>query len=218
VIGVNAPLITSAIKLPPISYPLITTGHLIGKIMSAIDVLTKLDGFDINSLEPLQRVLLVTDGTLTEILEANFVERIRLVKISQRVISATPAYVFLDPDPGEALIERKILLQGEDSKRNYAYAESLIAVERLGQSFHDQLLHSNTPLGRLWLEHKLETFKELKEIRSEPAGGLSHYFECADGAPLLVRTYRVFSAAKPVMVITEYFPTSYSQNGANCPK
>jgi chorismate-pyruvate lyase len=186
--------------------------------MSAIDVLTKLDGFDVNSLDPLQRVLLVTDGTLTEILEANFFERIRLVKISQRLISATTAHVLLDPDPGEALIERKILLQGEESHRNYAYAESLIAVDRLGQSFHDQLLHSNTPLGRLWLENKLETFKELKEVRSQSASGLSHYFECADTAPLLVRTYRVFSATKPVMVITEYFPISYSQNGANSPK
>jgi len=183
--------------------------------MSAIDVLSELDGFDVNSLAPLQRVLLVTDGTLTEILEANFFERIRLVKISQGVISATAAHVFLDPNPGEALIERKILLQGEESHRNYAYAESLIAVDRLGQSFHDQLLHSNTPLGRLWLEHKLETFKELKEVHCQPASGLCHYFECSDDAPLLVRTYRVFSAAKPVMVITEYFPTSYSQNGAN---
>src|SRR5271167_196927 len=183
--------------------------------LSAIDILASLNGFDVKSLEPLQRVLLVTDGTLTEILEANFFERIRLVKISQRVISATASHVLLEPDPGEALIDRKILLQGEESHRNYAYAESLIAVDRLGQSFHDQLLDSNTPLGRLWLEHKLETFKELKEGRSQPASGLSHYFECSEAAPLLVRTYRVFSAAKPVMVITEHFPISYSQNGAN---
>ena len=51
--------------------------------MSAIDILARLNGFDVKSLDPLQRVLLVTDGTLTEILEANFFERIRLVKVSR---------------------------------------------------------------------------------------------------------------------------------------
>jgi chorismate-pyruvate lyase len=185
--------------------------------MSAIDILTKLNGFDVSSLEPLQRVLLVTDGTLTEILEANFFERIRLVKVSQRVISATASHALLAPKPGESLIERKILLQGEESHRNYAYAESLIAVDRLAPSFRDALLNSATPLGRLWLEHKLETFKELQEVRSQPADGFRQYFECTEAAPLLVRTYRVFSAAKPVIVITEYFPATYSERGANSP-
>ena len=185
--------------------------------MSAIDILAKLNGFDMNSLEPLQRILLVTDGTLTEILEANFFERIRLVKVAQQIIAATPTHELLDPNPGESLIERRILLQGEQSHRNYAYAESLIAVDRLGPVFRDALLNSYTPLGRLWLEHKLETFKELQEVRSQPADGLRGYFECAAITPLLVRTYRVFSAAKPVMVITEYFPTKYSQSGASAP-
>jgi chorismate-pyruvate lyase len=185
--------------------------------MSAIDILTKLNGLDVNSLEPLQRVLLVTDGTLTEILEANFFERIRLVKVSQKIIPGTASHALLDPIPGESLIERKILLRGEESHRNYAYAESLIAVDRLAPSFRDGLLNSATPLGRLWLEHKLETFKELQEVRSQPADGLRQYFECAASAPLLVRTYRVFSAAKPVMVITEYFPATYSQRGAKAP-
>jgi chorismate-pyruvate lyase len=183
--------------------------------MSAIDILASLNGFDVNALEPLQRVLLVTDGTLTEILEANFFERIRLVKVSQRVISATASHALLEPNPEEVVIERKILLQGETSLRNYAYAESFIAVDRLGTSFRDALLNSDTPLGRLWLEHKLETFKELHRVRSQPANGLSCYFECAETAPLLVRTYRVFSASRPVMVITEYFPAAYSHSVEN---
>lgn len=180
--------------------------------MSAIDILASLNGFDVNSLEPLQRVLLVTDGTLTEILEASFFERIRLVKVSQRVIAATVSHALLEPNPEEVVIERKILLQGERSLRNYAYAESLIAVDRLGTLFRDALLNSDTPLGRLWLEHKLETFKELQEVRCLSANGFSGYFECVETAPLLVRTYRVFSASRPVMVITEYFPAAYSHS------
>ncbi len=99
--------------------------------MSAIDVLGKLDGFDVNLLGSLQRVLLVTDGTLTEILEAYFAERIVLVKVAQQVIPATASHALLNPIVGETLIERKILLQGTRSRSNYVYAESLVAVDRL---------------------------------------------------------------------------------------
>lgn len=116
--------------------------------MSAIDVLGKLDGFDVNLLGSLQRVLLVTDGTLTEILEAYFAERIVLVKVAQQVIPATASHALLNPIVGETLIERKILLQGTRSRSNYVYAESLVAVDRLAPSFRDALLTSDTPLGR----------------------------------------------------------------------
>lgn len=177
--------------------------------MSAIDILGKLDGLDVSSLQPFQRILLVTDGTLTEILEAMFCERIRLVKVSQQIIRANTSHVLLDPSPGETLIERKILLQGELSGTNYVYAESLVAVDRLGPVFRDALLNSDTPLGRLWLEHKLETFKEMQELRCQPADELNDYFECPGSARLLVRTYRVLSARQPVMVITEYFPAAF---------
>jgi len=179
--------------------------------MSAIDILGKLDGLDVNLLGSLQRVLLVTDGTLTEILEAYFGERIALVKVSQRVIPATALHALLNPIPGESLIERKILLQGTRSRTNYVYAESLVAVDRLAPSFRDQLLNSDTPLGRLWLEHKLETFKQMHEVRCGPANSLAHYFESGEKEPLLARTYRVFSGGRVVMIISEYFPVAYRE-------
>ena len=186
--------------------------------MSAIDILAKLDGLDTSSLDPLQRVLLVTDGTLTEILEATFLERIQLIKVAQQVIHANASHAQLDPGPDpdhkETVIERKVLLRGEASGRNYAYAESLIAVDRLGPTFRDELLESNTPLGRLWLQHKLETFKELQAVHCQSANQLSCYFECAAASLLLVRTYRVFSGSRPVMIITEHFPMQYAPSPA----
>ena len=95
---------------------------------SATDLLAKLKGLDISSLEPLQRVLLVTDGTLTEILEAAFLERIQLVKVLQQVVSSHECLEWEDNEP---VIERGVLLRGERSRRNYVYAKSLIAIDRL---------------------------------------------------------------------------------------
>ena len=69
--------------------------------MSAIELLGRLQGIDAGRLAPLQRVLLITDGTLTEILEAYLLEPIELVKISERVVTGKDvnAPLLLEPQP-----------------------------------------------------------------------------------------------------------------------
>jgi len=183
--------------------------------MSAIDVLNNIAKISAIGLGPTQRVLLVTDGTLTEILEASFLERIQLVKVTQQVIPAKKEHSQLELKDEEAVMERQILLRGSESGRNYVYAESLIAVDRLGPALSTELLNSQVPLGRLWLEHKLETFKEMVEVDYRASEGLSKYFD-GDGPSLfLVRRYRVWSGKRVVMVVTEYIPTFYDYRPAS---
>jgi chorismate-pyruvate lyase len=179
--------------------------------ISALDILERLEGLQFRGLDPLQRILLITDGTLTEILEATLLEPISLVKVAQDFIPAAESDAMLEPEQGEIFMERQILLRGSRSGRNYVYAKSVLAVDRLGSKFRDELLESQTPLGRLWLEHKLETFKELLEVRCLAADGLARHFDCPASGLLLARTYRVYSRSRPVMSITEYFPISYNQ-------
>jgi chorismate-pyruvate lyase len=176
--------------------------------MSAFDILNKLTGVELSSLGPVQRILLVTDGTLTEILEAAFLEPVQLVKLSQTLVTSAESDARLEPVAAEKFLRRKILLRG-NSGRNYVYAESLIAVERLTPSFRNELLNSDIPLGRLWLEHKLETFKKLQEIDCRADRNLAEFFPSAAQSLFLTRTYCVFSAGRPVMLVTESFPTVY---------
>lgn len=159
--------------------------------MLPFEILARRGGVDFRALTPLQRVLLVTDGTVTDILEAHFLEPIRLVKLAQRVA-------------GESL-ERRILLRGANSGRVYVYAESVIALDRLDKKLREELLNSDMPLGRLWIEHKLETFKEPFEARFQPAGELAGHFGVDAAAALLMRSYRVISGGAAVMTISEYF-------------
>lgn len=177
--------------------------------MSAIDVLNNIAKISAIGLGPTQRVLLVTDGTLTEILEASFLERIQLIKVTQQVMPAKQEHFHLELKNGEPVMERQILLRGVESGRNYVYAESLIAVDRLDSALSDELLNSQVPLGRLWLEHKLETFKEMIDIDYRASGELSKYFDGDGPSLLLVRRYRVWSGNRAVMVVTEYIPTFY---------
>jgi len=129
-------------------------------------------------LNPLERILLITDGTVTEILQAYYREPINLIKLSEKIST-----------------------------------ESLIAIEKfddeLRASMRDTLLNSNLPLGRLWLDHRLETFKEMVSQRQEKAHNLCSIFDISNDHHVVLRTYRVFSRKKKIMLITEMFPLNY---------
>lgn len=165
--------------------------------------------FDSNSAELLQRILLTNDGTITDILEAAFRERIDLVRLDIRVVQTPVAVPVLEIEVGDSAMERKILLRGQRSRINYAYAESLIAVDRLDSLFRDELITSDIPIGRLWLEHRLETWKQRLDIFRRPANELAVHFGIHSEVELLGRSYRVFNNRRPIMLITEYFPQHY---------
>jgi chorismate-pyruvate lyase len=161
------------------------------------------------TLSPLQRILLTTDGTLTEILEAYLFEHIRVIKLSEKLVISQQDLPPLEIKSGTEVIERKILLQGKISRKNFIYAESIIVPERLNEKFRDELLKSQVPIGRLWLENKIETFKEIIDSHQEAAWELSNYFKIEKEDRMFSRTYRVFSNHQPMMMITEKFPESY---------
>ena len=55
--------------------------------------------------------MLTIDGTLTEILEAYLLEKIKIVKLSEGIVSITQDLRTLEVKIGSEVIERKILLQ-----------------------------------------------------------------------------------------------------------
>ena len=161
------------------------------------------------ALSTFQRILLTTDGTLTEILEAYLFEHIYVVKLSENIAKTTEAILPLELETDREIIDRKILLQGKISRQNFIYAESIIVLNRLEEKLKEGLLKSQIPMGRLWLENKLETFKEIVISGKERAGDLSDYFNIGPDDRMLFRTYRVFSNRQPIIMITEKFPESY---------
>ncbi|MCP4702036.1 MAG: DUF98 domain-containing protein [Gammaproteobacteria bacterium] len=163
----------------------------------------------LEKLNPLQKIMLSADGTLTKLLEVYLDERMRIIKLMEKVFPAPQAIDALELEAGHDIIERKILLQGESSGRAWLYADSVIVPERLEKRFRDQLLNSHVPIGKLWLEHKIETYKELITTRRETAGDMGVHFQLDAREILLSRTYRVFCQRMPVMMITEKFPEHY---------
>jgi chorismate-pyruvate lyase len=160
-------------------------------------------------LTRLQRLLLVADGTLTKVLEVVLNEHMRVIKLHEEVTITTQSYADLALSAGEPIIQRQVLLQGQNSGTNWLYASSTIALAHLEPAFQQELLNSHMPIGKLWIAHRVETYKEIVSMQREPAGELASYFHIDADTSLLARTYRVFCHRQPVMQISEKFPDTY---------
>jgi len=166
----------------------------------------KHSGIHPEDLSAFQRILLTTDGMVTEMLEAFYWERMVVVKLSQEQTRTSEEILDLEIEEGTQVIKREILLQGKESKTNHLYASSLLVPERLNQKMQDELVKSKRPIGLLILEDRLETFREILECGSEPDPKAAPHFGVSEETPLIFRTYRVFAMRRPIMVITEKFP------------
>ena len=163
----------------------------------------------IPDLDSFQRMLLKANGTVTAMLEAYLSEQIRVVKLSENLTQMKLELPYIKCDREERVIARKVLLQGKMTRRNFIYADSLILINNLDERFSSQLLNSKVPIGKLWSEQKVETFKEIIDFGVEPANELSDYFCINSDDKVLFRTYSVSSQGKITMIITEKFPESY---------
>jgi chorismate-pyruvate lyase len=161
------------------------------------------------ALSAFQRVLLATDGTLTDILEAYLAESMRVVKLHQETEETRAEISELDLPPGSTVVRRRILLRGKWSHKNYLYAESILVPERLNEHLRTGVFSTRKPLGQLIVEAALETRREILGCHLEPAADLGRYFDVAKGEQLISRTYRIFAEGKAIMLITEKFPRTY---------
>ena len=160
-------------------------------------------------LSDFQKILVKTNGSITRLLETCFAEKIRLVKLSEYVGQIETELPHLQVKEKGRVLTREVILQGRNSCSNFIYAHSRILIDNLEAEFRDKLLNSKTPIGKIWLEQRVETFKEINDSGREPANGLSSYFCIEPGENLLYRNYSVFSQDRLTMIITEKFPESY---------
>ena len=117
----------------------------------------------LNGLSNFQQILLITDGTVTELLEYYLGESIKVKKLYERLESdikclSRSHIPYIDQNDFPVL-ERKVLLQGDSTLRNWLYAETSILIDRLPLEFRDDLMISNKPIGKLWSKYRFETYK-----------------------------------------------------------
>jgi len=158
------------------------------------------------SLTLFQKVLLTTDGSVTELLRLYSGEQITVAKIEQSLRRGTGPKE-LECSPDTQLLHRKIMLKGPT--RNYVFAKSIFVFNRFSPSIQAKLLETEAPIGLLWRQEKVEMYREIIETKVELCKTTSAYFNLPGDSQLFSRTYLIFQAAKPLGIITEKFPATY---------
>ncbi len=171
----------------------------------------------LNKLSLFQKTLLITDGTVTELLEFFLDEKIKVKKLEEEIEQESKnlplSHKSLIKTPDFPVLSRKVLLQGKTSLNTWLYAESSILINNLTSGFRKDLLVSHQPIGKLWSKYRLETYKTNFTIQKEKADKkLADYLTIPINSEVLSRTYCVYSQGKKTMIITEKFSSESFKN------
>jgi chorismate-pyruvate lyase len=155
------------------------------------------------SLPPLVRTLLATDGTVTKVLEAFFWEPVNVCALHLDVTRTEKPIAWLNLDSGEEVLTRQVQLKGEHSDRLYTEAFSVINLGEFDSSIREALVQGRVGIGVLLRESGLETYREIMAVGMEYGPG---HTEPEQQDIWVYRIYRITRDKKPVILIRESFP------------
>ncbi|MBL4773212.1 MAG: DUF98 domain-containing protein [Alcanivoracaceae bacterium] len=148
------------------------------------------------------QLLMRTDGTVTELIKLLTKEDIIVRKLSEKINDCQEGRI----------LDRHIFLQGTLSGKKWLYAESKIYLDNLPEEFVTDLLEKTIPIGTLWINYRMETFKLLIDQYEEDSKKCGKNSAFNLSTFLLTRVYRVFNQKKLIMEITEKFPVAEYEN------
>lgn len=144
------------------------------------------------------RICAGTDGSITQLLEVLTGKSVKVETISQSVVKASPRIAgLLDIEPGDDVNDRLVTLKVDDIV--YVLAKSLAPISRIPGGIRDDLMRADIPIGRILREHKLETRRDILNIR------IVHR-DFFGELPVLSREYKIIYENKVLMWINECFP------------
>lgn len=154
----------------------------------------------IQRLPRLLRVMLISDGNLTEMLQAAFLEPIVVTKLQNKASRTCQEIEELQLSTGSKIVSRQVKLSGSLSRHLYVYAETILAADRTPSEFLSELQNTEKPLGYLLRENDLCGRKEL--ISAEWVPENTEEPMCAAS---IKRRYVVVHKQLPIALISEHF-------------
>lgn len=152
--------------------------------------------FCFEQLPAFLRVLLSTDGTVTKSLESFFWEPVNVENLGQAYVDLTEDAPIIACPKGSRVLQRRVQLMGQHTKRRYVLADSLICTHMLPENVRSDLEAGVVGVGELLRECSLETYREIMDFGCDPL----------DGEPAVWRCYRIVMKGEPFIQITEQFP------------
>ncbi|MEK8052557.1 chorismate pyruvate-lyase family protein [Ideonella sp. DXS22W] len=167
-----------------------------------------------------QKVLLLTDGSVTEMLSVYHGGRpISARKLGQWLHEDAPPAVLLAAPGTDATaatpalqapnpwLERRIVLEvgPPDAAQPLVHAASAFRLDGLSAVTRHGLLHTDTPIGALWLAERCEMHREIIDWRLHTDAAVAERLGLPAGAPLASRQYRLWQGGRAMGWIQEQF-------------
>lgn len=170
-----------------------------------------------NTLDPLRRALLATDGTVTKFLEALTLEPVVIEGLQEDDRTLSQHHPQLDAEPGTRVVGRHIALVGKYSRTFHASAASLTIPGRLPKALREELKTNEAGIGQAIQKVGLETRREILWYGFEPEAhvisALAEYFPAGCHA----RSYLIIAEQNPIMLIHERFPLQIDRTTLRSP-
>jgi beta-ribofuranosylaminobenzene 5'-phosphate synthase len=162
----------------------------------------------VGHLSPVQKILLGTDGSVTQLLEAATGHTVTITTLVQEVIGADATVAErLNIREGEAVNHRIVELKDAEKNEVLIYAVSQTPLSRLPPEFKEDLMRADIPIGKIIKRHRIEARREIVSARVSPAPDeISRIFSLCRNEPLLSRQYRIIHRGEPLIFIEEQFP------------
>ena len=164
----------------------------------------------VGKLSPVQKILLGTDGSVTQLLEAITGETVTVRTSVQEVVPADSATAGrLGIHSGEPVNHRIVELANGRTGEILIHAISDTPISRLSPEFKDDLMKADIPIGKIIQRHHIEARREILDAKVKPAPEYQRrVFSLCKNEPLLSRQYRIMHQGEPLIFIEEQFPYS----------
>ncbi|MCU0630940.1 MAG: chorismate pyruvate-lyase family protein, partial [Methanoregulaceae archaeon] len=159
-------------------------------------------------LSSVQKILLGTDGSVTQLLEAITGKQVMITTRLQEIIPATPDVAqMLEIMAGSPVNHRVVEIKNVGSGEVLIYAISYTPLNQLPEKFLNDLLRADIPIGKIITQHRIEARREILTVDVRPASGeTTELFKMFRNEPLLSREYQIIHGGRPLIVIQEQFP------------
>ncbi|MGL4669075.1 MAG: chorismate pyruvate-lyase family protein [Methanobacteriaceae archaeon] len=167
-----------------------------------IDEVKNLETDDVK-LSNIQKILIATDGSVTNILDV-LNGRIGIRTLKQEFQKADNEIAkILNINKGEEVNYRVVVMEKEN--KPLIHAISYIPLKRLTNGFKEDLISADIPIGRILRKYHLESRREVKSVKIENGDNdLKDIFNT--NADFLTRDYNIIHNNEILIWIKETFP------------
>ena len=163
---------------------------------------------EVGRISPVQKFLLGTDGSVTQLLESVTGKKVVIRTLVQEVVPASRAVADnLSIAEGDPVNHRIVEIGTGTGDEVLIYAISDTPLARLSPEFRDDLMKADIPIGRIIKQHHIEARREILSAGVMPATEeAGRIFSICRNEPVLSRQYQIIHDKKPLIFIEEQFP------------